>query len=208
MAGLIEYDEGESYVRIIGWFHKRSGPDNPNRVDSVISDLSRLDDVHPQMLCRAVSELASSAVRRSLRWKQQGAGREQLYRSLKQLLGETYQDHGDAFLECLRDELVGLPGAVATEIHAIFPPLIISSMTLDEKPSGRVPPTLLEHETRRDVDETEMKTKKDLEETAQIPRFAVSEVQRLDEPLDTLRKREGPTVATINSSLAKQAMQA
>lgn len=42
--------------------------------------------------------------------------------------------------------------------------------------------------TRRDVDETETKTKKDLNETALFQRFEQSEAQRLDEVLDTLRK--------------------
>ena len=54
-VGLIDHDPQEGYVRIAGWFDKRSGPDNPNRVDSVISDLSLMDDMGPTMFCRAAS---------------------------------------------------------------------------------------------------------------------------------------------------------
>ena len=57
-AGLIDHDPEEGFVRIAGWFHKRSGPDNPNRVDSIIADLGSLEDIPDSMHCVAVAELA------------------------------------------------------------------------------------------------------------------------------------------------------
>lgn len=124
-AGLIDHDPEEEFVRIIGWFHKRTGPDNPNAADSVVRDLSGFDGVDPAMYCKAVSELATAAVRRSLRWTDKS--RAQLYDSLKQFLPEVYQDHRDSFLSILLDELKASPEAVGGELRAIFPPLSVLS---------------------------------------------------------------------------------
>lgn len=77
-AGLIDYDPDEHFIRLVGWFHKRSGPDNPNRVDSVIADLCSFDDIESSMFCKAASELAVASIKRSLRWKQDAPGRVQL----------------------------------------------------------------------------------------------------------------------------------
>ncbi|MEP1352705.1 MAG: hypothetical protein ABJX32_19450 [Tateyamaria sp.] len=137
-AGLIEYDKQESFVRIVGFFNKRSGPDNPNRVDGVISDLSSFDDIEPAIYCRTVSELAVASVRRSLRWPTEGSGRTQLHASLNQFLAEVYQDYGDLFLALLNAELNKASATVGTEIKAIFPPLLLSKDSLAGKGSRRV----------------------------------------------------------------------
>lgn len=121
-SGLIEFDTEDDFIRIVGWFHKRSGPDNPNRVESIINDLSGMDDVDPVMFCNSVAELTASSVKRSLRWERDGIAQAKLYGSLKQFLSEVFQDHGDQFLSAMNDDLAGMSSTVGTEIRAIFPP--------------------------------------------------------------------------------------
>lgn len=203
--GLIEHDPEEDYVRLVGWFHKRSGPDNPNRVDSVIADLSIMDDVDPAMFCRAASELSAASVKRSLRWPAEGSGRPQLYKSLKQFLSEVYQDHGTEFLTILREELDAGPATVRGEIAALLPFLTIQSGEPLGKASGRVPPTLAEHETRRDVDETKTKLKQDETKTVPFLRSATSQSAARLEGADLLRKGAAPSRAAINSTISKAA---
>jgi len=198
-AGLIDFDAENEFVRIVGWFHKRSGPDNPNRVDSVISDLSGFDDVDPVMYCKSVSELAASSVKRSLRWKQDGAAQAQLYVSLKRFLPEVFQDFGDQFLEAIADELGAVSQTVGTELTAIFPPLAINR----SKGSARVPPAVAEHETRRDGNETN--TKKDKNETADFhgaDKMATWDARQIEE---MQRESRGPNASTLNSPLAQSA---
>ena len=132
-VGLIDFDPEEHFVRIVGWFHKRSGPDNPNRVDSVIADLYGMDCIDDEMFCRAAAELAVASVKRSLRWKADAPGRAQLYESLRGYMSEVYQDHGDIFLGHLNSELSNTPATVALEIRAIFPVLAV----LATQPSGK-----------------------------------------------------------------------
>ena len=77
--------------------------------------------------------------------------------------------------------------------------------TSEGKGSGRVTPTLREHETRRDENETETKTKKDLNETAHLsrnPSCQEFEAQKLSE---VLRKARMPKASTVNSSVARAA---
>lgn len=204
-AGLIDYDEEEQFIRIVGWFHKRSGPDNPNRVDSIIGDLCSLDCIEGEMFCKSVSELAVASVKRSLRWKPDAPGRAQLYGSLKGFLAEVYQDHGDALLELLSAELTDVPATVSVEMKAIFPVLNALSQQSQGKGSARVTPTLPEHETRRDVDETN--TKKDLNETktAQFSGSSSPQLVDQDAPSELLRKGESPTLSAIHSTLAQAA---
>lgn len=201
-VGLIEHDAQEDYVRLVGWFHKRSGPDNPNRVDSVISDLSTMDDMDPLMYCRAASELATASVKRSLRWKADAPGRNQLYESLKRFLSEVYQDHGDAFLSCLNEELSTNPASVHTEITALLPVLSIQMGEPLGKGSGRVTPTLAEHETRRDVDETKTKREKDETKTAQISQFENRQASECLATTDLLRNGPSPSRSALNSPIA------
>lgn len=201
-AGLIEHDPQEDYVRIIGWFHKRSGPDNPNRVDSVISDLSRMDDIGPQMYCRVASELAVASVKRSLRWKADAPGWERLYGSLKQFLSEVYQDYGTAFLSILKLELDKGPMTVCAEISALMPVLAIQMDEGLSKGSGRVTPTLSEHETRRNVNETNTKQKKDETETTHFPKLEFPQSDADIERSEGLRKGQCPTKAAFNSAMS------
>lgn len=189
--GLIEHDPEEDYVRLVGWFHKRSGPDNPNRVDSVISDLSAMDDVDPAMFCKAASELAAASVKRSLRWKKDAPGRGQLYGNLKQFLSEVYQDHGADFLVVLNEELDHGPATVRTEIMSLLPFLAIQAGEPLDNPSGRVPPTLAEHETRRDVDETKTKLKKTKLKRFRFLVWKHLNRMRLWQALEVLRRRKG-----------------
>ncbi len=206
-AGLIDYDEDEQFVRINGWFHKRSGPDNPNRVDSVIADLCSMDCIEDEMLCKAVSELAVASVKRSLRWKEDAPGRAQLYGSLKAFLAEVYQDHGDAFLALLSAELSDAPATVSLEMKVIFPVLNAVQEPSEGKGSERVTPTLREHETRRrrDLDETNTKKNKDEKKTAHFSDgdelLALGQASVSELP----RRGVGPTVATLQSRLVQQA---
>jgi hypothetical protein len=201
-VGLIEHDPQEDYVRIVGWFHKRSGPDNPNRVDSVISDLSTMDDMDPLMYCRAASELASASVKRSLRWKADAPGRAQLYGNLKQFLSEVYQDHDTAFLNALNDELDNSPATVRTEIGGLLPVLMMQMGEGFGKGSVRVPPTLAEHETRRDVDETNTKLKKDETKTVCFSKPVITHGEAHLVASEGLRKSERPSQAALNSPMS------
>jgi len=199
--GLIEHDPDEEYVRLVGWFHKRSGPDNPNRVDGVISDLRTMDDVDPGMFCNAVSELAAAAVKRSLRWREDGGGRAQLYGNLKSFLSEVFQDYSSTFMSALNAELDNGPASVRAEIAALLPFLAVQS----GEPLGNPSQTLAKHETRRDVDETKTKLKQDETKTAQISQFEnPTSVTRL-ETSDLLRKGAKPSQAAINSTISKAA---
>ncbi|AGI66994.1 hypothetical protein OAN307_c13010 [Octadecabacter antarcticus 307] len=205
-AGLIDYDPEEQFIRIVGWFHKRSGPDNPNRVDSVIADLGGLDNVDDWIFCRTASELMVASVKRSLRWKQEAPGRAQLYASLKVFMAEVYQDHGDGFLEILCEELSSAPATVSLELKAIFPVLHALSVEPVGKGSGRVTPSLREHETRRDVNETNTKKDENQNKTAD---FSTKKSSQSSNPIalsEVLRKDKGPTPSTLQSRVAKSAL--
>lgn len=204
-AGLIEYDPDEEFVRIVGWHHKRSGPDNPNRVDSIIADLSSLSAINDEMFCASVSELAAASVKRSLRWLGNTGSRDQLYGSLRVFLAEAYQDYGDALIASLNAELEASPASVGKEIGAIFPALMLTNKEPLDNPSGRVPPTLAEHEMRRDVDEMKMKREEDENETVQISALRPSSGSAPETVSELLRKGSKPKASTINSPLAQAA---
>ena len=78
-------------------------------------------------------------MKRSLRWKSNAPGRQQLYDSLKRFLSEVLQDYGDAFLIVLNEELSNGPAAVRTEIAALLPILAVQFEDASGKGSGRVP---------------------------------------------------------------------
>ena len=202
-AGLIQYDPDEEFIRIVGWFYKRSGPDNPNRVDSIIADLSALSGVNDQMFCNSAAELTCASVKRSLRWKADSPAREQLYQSLRTFLNETYQDYGDGFISCLTAELSNAPATVSHEISAFFQPLALAAREPSPNPSGTLTPILQEHETRRDEDETKMKLNLDENETA----LSSSGFNERSSPLvnlsDMQRKQVNPTRAVLQSNLVQ-----
>ncbi len=153
-AGLIDYDAEDDFIRIVGWFHKRSGPDNPNRVQSVIADLTGLSELPEAMLQKASAELVCASVKRSLRWTEDSGARSKLYKMLSAFLREVHLEIGDALIVALRSEMEASSAAVQSEIGAIFPPLTITGGTGEGNRSGRVTPTLPEHETKTRRDET------------------------------------------------------
>lgn len=204
-AGLIQFDPDEEIVRIVGWFHKQSGPDNRNRVVSVIGDFSAGEDYPPDMFCNAVAELAVASIKRALKWKENSTARDQLVADLRTFLADVFSDYGDELLACLRAELEGTPGSVQTEIGAIFPPVLLCEAEPFPNPSD----TVAEHETktRRDLDETKTQTKTRQDEDVFL-RVSKLRNDHPSEPIpisEALRNREGPSPSALNSKMARAA---
>ncbi len=203
-AGLVEFDPEEEFVRIVGWFRKKNGPENPNRATSIIRDLSDLEGVSPRMLCGSIAELSVSLVKRSRGW----AEVERVRSELKEFLNQTLADHGEEILDRLDDELATAPRWVATELPSIFPTLSHHfrnpSQTVKE-PFENPFQTVSEHETRLDADETHKKTRKNKKEdggqkVSNVPTSKTSPPSATEEPL---RKGSRPTASALNSPLAR-----
>ena len=202
---LIDFDQNEQFVRIIDWFHKCSGPNNRNRIVSIINDLRILEDVPETMLCGSVAELTSASLKRAQRWKQDSSARELLYSDLKTFLLEVYQDHREMFLDTIRQEMEQTSTSIRQEIGAVFPHVLYAKQEPLGNPSERV----AEHETktRRDQDETQTKTKRNLNEDG-VSQFSVSAHEHTDHltsNVELLGKRRGATNAALQSTLAQAA---
>lgn len=200
-TGLLQFDQEEDFVRIVGWFHKRSGPDNRNRAFSVMMDLWGLESLPAEMLCSAAAELAVASIKRSLKWKPESGDREKLYDDLQSFLAELFQSHDERFLSCLAAEMQTSSSTVAKEIGAIFPPV----MLLREEPFRNPSETLAKHETRRDEDETKTKRNEKKDET---PVGEVHSDNRTTEPIqisEMLRRAGMPSPSALQSDLAQKA---
>jgi len=204
-VGLIQFDPDEEIVRIVGWFYKHSGPDNRNRVVSVISDLSAGEDYPSGMFCSAAAELAVASVRRALKWKEDSKSREQLFDDLRAFLADVFTDYSDEFSAHLKAELEVSAGSIRAEIGAIFPPILLS----EEEPFPNPSETLAEHETktRRYEDKTKTQTKTKLDEDF-FSRASNLRIDHPSEPIpisDALRKRDGPSPSALNSKMSRAA---
>lgn len=156
-ARLIEFDQTEEFVRVVGWFHKRNGPKNPNCFVGVVKDLARLRDVPSGMYCASAAELAVAALQRVMSWKEDAKGRTDLNGSIKRFLNSCYADYDEEFLNSLEAELEkSARGSVAKEMSSLFPPLLVR---LDEG-FGKGSQTLSRHETRQDEHQDKTNTKK------------------------------------------------
>lgn len=154
-AKLIQFDPDEDFIRIVGWFQKRSGPDNRNRAFSVMMDLSGLEALPVDMLCSAAAELTVASVKRSLKWKPESGDREKLYADLHSFLAELFHSHEEHLLPCLAAEMRAASSTVAKEIGAIFPPILL----FREKPLPNPSKSLAKHETKTRRRQNEMKKK-------------------------------------------------
>lgn len=202
-AGLIEFDDGDDFVRIVGWLHKRSGPENRNRVVSVISDLAGREDIPSAMLCASAAELVVASLKRARSWRDGSPDRGKLYEDLRSFVAETYADHDEVLLRCLREELDGASTWLTAEIGAFFPALSL----FPSEPLANPSETLSKHETKTKRDEDETKTKKDKDYTgANFSKFGEEPDQAPGTNVAVLRNREGPLDSTRNSTLALKAI--
>ncbi|WP_282368309.1 hypothetical protein [Defluviimonas aestuarii] len=214
-VGLIEFDDAEEMVRIVG-FHRQRPPENASRCISLVGDFQdALGNTNgdASMFLRAVAEFSVAALQRAQGWKPDSPERGKLRDVLGPFLKSTFQDMGDDFLEALTDEIAATSKAVRAEMASILPVLSTSSKDTVSAPCR-------DRVGTRDVDETRLRQDgyedkdEEKDETARFfgtldddawSRAEPSKLQR-KEANGTGAPKVGPLPSTLRSRLATESL--
>ncbi len=205
---LIEYDEAEELLRIVG-FHRQRPPENASRVISLVGDFYAVTHVHGQsaaMRLRCIAEFIVAVVQRAQGWKLESTDRTKVREVLKPFVVQEWQEHGEAFLKATRAELDHATKATLNEVQSLFP------VAIDE-PRDTVSTPCPHGGLTRDVDETIYirDQKKDETDTAQNSHFVETEwdgqvespdLNRDSSNCDRPAPKRGPLEVTKRSALA------
>lgn len=203
-VGLIQFDEDEEYVRIIGFLRQRP-PENASRAFSLAMDLSHdapLEGIRADMHVGGVAELAVGSLQRAQNWKTESSDWPKLRDTIQSLLNSTWQQYRDALCQHLTTELETASVATNAEIGSLFAPFLAYRQDTLSAPSPHPVDTRDVDETipRRDENETKTKTN-----TAQISDFAQSRASGPTGGSDWQRTGETVSRAALDSALAKSA---
>ena len=214
-VGLIEFDDAEELVRIVG-FHRQRPPENASRCISLVCDFDAAivdADGDRGMVLRCVAEFVVAALQRAQGWKPDSPERGKLREAVGPFLKSTFQDAGDSFLDALADELTGISKAVRAELVALLPVLATHRGDTVSAPSGDRVATRDVDEMRRreDLDEDENEEE---DETARLREVLRDDQWSRAEPLDLLRNKanengapsKGPLSATLRSRIATESL--
>ncbi len=190
--GLIEYDDDEEFIRIVG-FHRQRPTENASRAISRVGDFEAMELENErcvEMWLSGVAEFIVAAVKRAQAWKPDSADWPKLRDTLKGFMRRVYQEQGDAFLTPLVGELEDAGKAVKGELISIFPHLDSFMQTPCPHPEVTVS-TQGEREGEESKRDTETEKEKE-RDTILSPEFSSTSTSARTEGVELLRKGDEP----------------
>ena len=199
--GLIEYDNDEEILRIVG-YHRQRPTENASRAIARVDDFEAMELENErciEMWLNGVAEFIVAAVKRSQGWKADSPDLPKLREAMKGFMRRIHLELGDVFLAPLATEMEGAAKAVKGELVSLFPLLEGYNPTPCPHPENTVS---RQREGEGEGEESHRDNDTDIEkdtDTCLSPEFSPTTDLLQVEGVEVLRSRTKPNGSTPTS---------